>query len=64
LFQDKIKQFHDKKVKEDDFKIQDLVLKWESKFEGKEKHGKFDHLWRGFTKLLLLDVIMFSFWKL
>ena len=38
--------FH-KKVKEDDFKLGYLVLKWDARHEYKGKHGKFDNLWKG-----------------
>jgi hypothetical protein len=31
----------------DDFKLGDLVLKWDARNEDKGKHGKFDHLWLG-----------------
>jgi hypothetical protein len=31
----------------DDFKLGDLVLKWDTKNEDKGKHEKFDHLWLG-----------------
>jgi hypothetical protein len=47
LFQDKMKKVFDKKTKADDFKINDLVLKWDARNEDKGKHGKFDHLWLG-----------------
>ena len=36
--------FH-RKVKEEKFKIDDLVLKWDAPKE--YKHGKFDYMWRG-----------------
>jgi hypothetical protein len=47
LFQEKMKKVFYKKTKGDDFKINDLVLKWGAKNEDKGKHGKFDHLWLG-----------------
>jgi hypothetical protein len=31
----------------DDFKLGDLVLKWDARNEDKGKHMKFDHLWLG-----------------
>lgn len=50
-FQDKIKNVFYKKTKYDDFQVQDVVLKWDSRFEDKGKHGKFDHLWKGPYKI-------------
>ena len=47
IFQEKMKDIFDRKVKEDDFHPRDLFLKWESRIEDKGKHGKFDHLWKG-----------------
>jgi len=47
LFKEKIKHIDDKKFKENDFRIQDLVMNSDSKFEEKGKHGNFDHLWKG-----------------
>ena len=44
---DKIKQIYDKKTKQDDFKIGDVVLRWDARNEDKGKHGKFDNLWKG-----------------
>ena len=32
-------------MKEGHFHINDLVLKWDARKE--DKHGKFDHLWKG-----------------
>ena len=37
----------DKKTKMDDFKIEDMVLKWNASKEDKGKHGNFNHLWIG-----------------
>jgi len=42
-----MKHIFDKKVKADDFKLGDLVLKWDAIYEDKCKHGKFDDLWKG-----------------
>jgi hypothetical protein len=47
LHQDKIKRAFDRHTKDDDFKVGDLVLKWDVRNEDKGKHGKFDHLWLG-----------------
>jgi len=45
--QDNIKRINDRRVKEDDFQLKDLVLKWDARNEEKGKHGKVDSLWRG-----------------
>ena len=43
--QQKIKQVFDKKVREEDFQLGDLVLKWDAPQQDKGKHGKFEALW-------------------
>ena len=40
-----MKKSFDKRVKEEYFYVDDLVLKWDATKE--DKHGKFDHLWKG-----------------
>ena len=47
MYKDKIKQSLDKRVKEDKFFHDDLVLRWDAQRDEKPKHGKFDHLWLG-----------------
>ena len=47
IFQERMKNIFDRKVKEDDFHVNDLVLKWDARIEDKGKHGKFYHLWKG-----------------
>lgn len=47
VIQEGIKRIYDKRTKEDDFELGDLVLKWDSGNEDKGKHGKFDSLWKG-----------------
>ena len=42
--QEKMKISFDRHTKDDDFKVDDLVLKWDARNEDKGKHGKFDHL--------------------
>ena len=42
-----MKKMFDKKFKPDNFKIGDLVLRWDARNEEKGKHGKFDSLWMG-----------------
>jgi hypothetical protein len=39
-----IKRIFDKRTKEDDFKLGDLVLRWDARNEDTGKHGKFDSL--------------------
>ena len=45
VHQEKKKKIFDKRVKEEQFQVDDMVLKWDARKE--EKHGKFDHLWKG-----------------
>ena len=47
MYKDKIKQSFDKRVKENRFFPNDLVLRWDAIREEKPKHGKFDHVWLG-----------------
>ena len=47
-----MKDTFDRKIKKDDFHLQDLVLKWDARIEDKGKHGKFDHLWKGPYKIV------------
>lgn len=42
-----IKKIYDRKTKEDNFKIGDVVLRWDARNEEKGKHGKFENLWKG-----------------
>ena len=43
--QEKMKSTFDRRVKEEQFQIDDLVLKWDAPNE--EKHGNFDPMWVG-----------------
>ena len=43
VHQEKMKNTFDRKVKEEQFQIDYLVLKWDAPKE--DKHGKFDHMW-------------------
>jgi len=52
LHQDRIKKYFDRHTKEDDFKVGDLVLKWDARIEDRGKNGKFDHLWMGPLKIV------------
>jgi hypothetical protein len=47
VIQENIKNIYDKRTKEDNFELGDLVLRWDSRNEDKGKHGKFDSLWKG-----------------
>ena len=40
-----MKNTFDRRVKEEKYQIDDLVLKWDAPKE--DKHGKFDHMWVG-----------------
>ena len=45
--QNRIKKKFDRKFNEENFQIQDVVLKWEARIEEKEKHCKFENIWKG-----------------
>ena len=45
IHQEKMKNTFDRKVKEEQFQINDLVLKWDAPRE--DKHGNFEHMWAG-----------------
>ena len=45
----------DKKAKDREFLLGDLVLKWESRREDVGKHGNFDHLWFGPYKIAVAE---------
>ena len=45
VHQEKMKKTFDRKVKEQQFQVDDLVLKWDAPKE--DKNGKFDHMWKG-----------------
>ena len=53
LHQDRMKKIFDKHSKQEYFKVNDLVLKWDARNEDKEKHGKLDHLWMGPFKIVV-----------
>ena len=42
-----MKKTFDRRVKEEKFLIDDLVLKWDAPHEDKGNNGKFDHMWVG-----------------
>jgi hypothetical protein len=52
VHQDRIKKDFNRYTKEDDFKVGDLVLKWDARNEDRGKHGKYDHLWLGPFKIV------------
>ena len=43
----KIKQAFDRKVRKEDFQLEDMVLRWDAPKQDKAKHGKFEALWIG-----------------
>ena len=45
IYQDKMKMLFDKKAKEINFAVGDLVVKWDKHREDPRKHGNFDSLW-------------------
>ena len=49
--QEKIKKIYDRKTKEDNFNLGDVVLRWDARNEDKGKHGKFENLWKGAYKI-------------
>jgi hypothetical protein len=49
--QQRIKQVFDKGAKKEEFRIGDLVLKWDAPKQDKGKHGKFEALWIGPFKI-------------
>lgn len=46
-----MKFLFDRRVKEKDFNLGDLVLRWDIKRGDKRKHGKFNNLWFGPFKI-------------
>jgi hypothetical protein len=54
--QDKMKRIYDIHTKEDDFKVNYLVLKWDARNEYRGRHGNFDHLWMGPFKIVSYHV--------
>jgi hypothetical protein len=44
VIQESIKKIYDRRVKDDDFKLGDMVLKWDLRTDHKRKHGKFENL--------------------
>ena len=44
VHQEKMKNTFDRRVKEENFLIDDLVLIWDALHEDNGKHGKFDHI--------------------
>jgi hypothetical protein len=51
LHQERMKKTFDKHTKKEDFRLGDLVLKWDARNEDKGKHGKFDNIWTGPFKI-------------
>jgi len=42
-----MKALFDKRAKEMNFELGDLILKWDARRVEKDKHAKFDNLWMG-----------------
>jgi hypothetical protein len=49
--QQKIKQAFDRKVRKEEFRLGDLVLKWDAPRQDRGKQNKFDALWIGPFKI-------------
>ena len=52
-YQDNMKSLFEKKAKDREFLLGDLVLKWDARKEDAGKHGKFDHIWCGPFKIVV-----------
>ena len=50
--QEKIKKIYGRKAKAEKFQVDDVVLKWDARNEEKDKHGKFENLWKGPFKIV------------
>jgi len=50
---DLVKQWFEKRSSELDFKVGDLVLKWEERAAKLGHHSKFDSLWSGPYKIMV-----------
>jgi hypothetical protein len=46
-YQDDMKTLFDRKAKDREFLLGDLVLRWDARKEDSTKHGKFYHIWYG-----------------
>ena len=54
-----MKKTFDGRVKEEQFQVDDLVLKWDARKV--DKHGKFDHLWKlSFAYVINTKMLPFS----
>ena len=53
-----MKKNFERKAKPNDFQQGDLVLKWDSRHEGKGKHDKFDHFGRALIRLERIEKII------
>ena len=47
MYRLKVKERFDRKIKDNTFSVEDIVLRWDARKEQKGKHGKFDNLWFG-----------------
>ena len=62
IHQEKMKNTFDRRVKEEQFQIDDLVLKWDAPKE--DKHGKFDQMWQVLMLLQVTEGKMDLFWNI
>ena len=66
LYKLKIKERFDRKIKDNNFSIGDMVLRWNARKEQKWKHGKFDNLWFGpflVSKFLENNTLSYRLWR-
>jgi len=47
-----MKKIFDRGEKQENFQINDLVLRWDARYEDKGKHGNFYHLYKGPYKIV------------
>ena len=59
---EKMKNTFDRRVKEEQFQIDDLVLKWDAPKE--DRHENFDHMWIGLMLLQVTEGKMHLFWSI
>ena len=56
VYKDKVKSIFDKRASQNNFQVDDLVLKWDVRRQDQGKHNKFDNLWFGSFKVsVVLD---------
>ena len=56
VYKDKVKSIFDKRANQKSFQVDDLVLRWDVRRQDQGKHDKFDNLWFGpFKVVVVLD---------